>query len=166
MYPDAILEARTEDFRYDLKETYDKLFPFKARAHNKRNSEGDMIYRPYYGENERLLIRILKYEAERMRGISKLRTAKGDLGFMARTMAAATPSPSKPSPSKRSKIVVRILGKLHLSVRSMADGESDKFPFTKLYDPSALKELDLNGSEGKSSPRRPCDTSQKCSLAK
>jgi hypothetical protein len=79
-----------------------------------------------------------------MRGIPKLRTAKGDLGFVARNMAAATPSPSKPLPGKRSTTVVRNLGKMHLIVRSMADRESDKFPFTKLYDPSALKELDLN----------------------
>jgi hypothetical protein len=63
MYPDAIVEARTEDFRYDVKETFDKLFPFKARGYNKRNSEGERICRPFYGEDERLLIRILKYEA-------------------------------------------------------------------------------------------------------
>jgi hypothetical protein len=63
MYPDAIVEARTEDFRYDVKETFDKLFPFKARGYNKRDSEGERICRPFYGEDERLLIRILKYEA-------------------------------------------------------------------------------------------------------
>jgi hypothetical protein len=166
MYPDAILEARTEEFRYDLKETYDRLFPFKARGHNRRNSEGLMIHHLYYSENERLLVRILKYEAERVRGIPKLRTAKGDLGFVARNMAAATPSPSKPSPSKRSTTVVRKLGKMHLIVRNIADREFDKFPFTELYDPSALEELDLNGSEGKLSPRRSCETSQKRSLIK
>jgi hypothetical protein len=163
MYPGAIVEARTEDFRYDVKETFDKLFPFKARGYNKRNSEGERIYRPFYGEDERLPIRILKYEAERMRGIPKLRS---DLGFVARNMADATPSPSKPSPSKRWTTVVRKLGKMHLIVRSMADRESDKFPLTKLYDPSALKELDLNRSEGKLPPRRSCETSQKRSLTK
>jgi hypothetical protein len=164
-YPDAILETRSESFRHELKEKFPGLFPFKAHSRNKRNSEGEMIYRSYYGELERLLVRILKYEAERMRRIPKLRTAKGGLGFVARNMTAATPSPSKPSPSKRSTIVVRKLGKSHLSVRSITDrSEFDKFSFTKLYDESALKELDLNGSKGKLSPRRSCETSQKRSL--
>jgi hypothetical protein len=83
MYNDAILEMRSESFRYELKEQYPGLFPFKAHGRNKRNSEGDMIYRLFHSENERLLVRVLRYEADRMRSIPKLRTTDGDLGFMA-----------------------------------------------------------------------------------
>jgi hypothetical protein len=125
MYPDAILEARTESFRYDLKEAYKQLFPFKAYANNKRTSEGVMTHHLYYGENERLLVHFLEYEADRIRGIPLLRTIESEVGSMARTAASL----SKPSPSKRSDVVVRTLAKSNLSVRNNRDkGVFEKVP--------------------------------------
>jgi hypothetical protein len=149
MYPDAILETSSEDTRYELKEKFEGLFLFKARGHNKRNSEGLMIYHLYYSENERLLVRILKYEAEHIRNIKQLRTLEGEMDYVARTAA----SPSKTSLSKRSYILMRKLAKSNLCVRSHEDKSIlVKIPFTKLYAESALKELNVNGTKGKLSP--------------
>jgi hypothetical protein len=69
MYNDTDLEAKSDDNRMEIRKAFSKLFPYDVKGEVRLNADYEDVYVLYYYENERLLVRIFKYEAYRMLAI-------------------------------------------------------------------------------------------------